>query len=75
MRKLLFFNHNFGTNEQWEVVTPQRDPWTSAHLQLQHRRFRVRTMLLANIPNILQMQMQYGTPLIASPLAEGFQDS
>ena len=42
VRRLLFFNHNFGTNEQWALVQPPRTPWTHARLQFRHRRFTVR---------------------------------
>ena len=43
VRRLLFFNHNFGTNEQWALVQQPQAPWTHARLQFRHRRFTVRS--------------------------------
>jgi hypothetical protein len=43
-RRLLFFNHNFGTNEQWELDNLPHTGWTQASLHFRHRRFTVRKL-------------------------------
>jgi hypothetical protein len=40
--RLLFFNHNFGANEQWELALPRSGPWQHATLTFTHQRFTVR---------------------------------
>jgi hypothetical protein len=39
--RLLLFNHNFGTNEHWEMLNPPQLPWTRAPCRFRHRRHQV----------------------------------
>ena len=49
VRRLLFFNHNFGTNEQWALVRAPEQPWQKAQLHFRHRRFTVRICLCVDV--------------------------
>lgn len=40
--RLLFFNHNFGANEQWQLGHTPVGPWQAATVTLTHQRFQVR---------------------------------
>ena len=41
-RRLLLFNHNFGTNEQWNLLSHHEISWTKMSCSFQHRRNEVR---------------------------------
>lgn len=40
-RRLLLFNHNFGTNEQWKLLQLPEHSWTKLACSFQHRRNEV----------------------------------
>lgn len=40
-RPLLFYNHNFGTNEQWKLLQHSGEGWTKKVCAFQHRRNEV----------------------------------
>lgn len=43
-RRLLLFNHNFGTNEQWQLLQPPEGCWTRKLCAFKHRRNEVWVM-------------------------------
>lgn len=45
-RRLLLFNHNFGTNEQWRLLRSPNESWDKRRCSFQHRRNEVRKIRL-----------------------------